>query len=247
MHDRELAVVLPVLNEERILKQNVRRLSAFLRTHYPGKHRIVILDNGSSDSTLRESNDLQMEILEVKVLHLEKRGRGGALKAAWACEKASVLSYMDIDLATDLSFFPSMVEPLFSGQADLAIGSRLMPGAFVERGMRREILSRSYNRMVRAIFGLRVFDAQCEFKGITATAAGRLLPILQDDGWFMDTELLVLAQRFAFRTFELPVRWKDRRESRVVVWKTILANLIAIWRLKRRLSLGILKPPSIGP
>ena len=122
---------------------------------------------------------------------------------------------MDVDLSTDLAALLPLVAPLLSGHSDLAIGSRLARGARVVRGAKREFISRCYNLILRASLAARFTDAQCGFKAIRADVAARLLPLVQDTGWFFDTELLVLAQRAGLRIHEVPVDWVDDPDSRV--------------------------------
>lgn len=225
-------VVIPVYNEQRQLAASVRRVNAFLAgisSHY----RIVVVDNASTDHTWAVAQELVKELDSVTAVRLPEKGRGRALKAAWSASDAPVLCYMDVDLSTDLRSFLPLVTPLFSGQADLAIGSRLHPESRVRRGPRRELLSRGYNRLLRWRLGARFADAQCGFKAIRREAAEQLLPRVQDDGWFFDTELLVLAQRAGLRIHEVPVLWTDDPDSRVDIVATVLEDLRGIHRLRR--------------
>ncbi len=169
--------------------------------------------------------------LQVKVLHWDEPGRGRALQGAWLTSTADVLTYMDIDLSTDLAHLPELVATVAEGRADMAIGSRLSPSARVTRGWKREALSRGYNRLLQSVLGLKVDDAQCGFKAISRAAARALLPRIRDTGFFFDTELLVLAQWEGWRIQELPVRWTDDADSRVHLPRTIWSDLQGVWRL----------------
>src|SRR4029453_17833407 len=155
------------------------------------------------------------ELPGVEVLVLPEAGRGRALRTAWLRSDAPVLVYMDVDLSTDLAALLPLVAPLISGHSDLAIGSRLSHGSRVVRGLKREVISRSYNVLLRATLGVRFSDAQCGFKAIRKDVADRLLPLVRDGGWFFDTEVLVLAQRSGMRIHEVPVDWIDDPDSRV--------------------------------
>src|SRR5439155_17803933 len=141
---------------------------------------------------------------------------------AWGTSRARVVCYMDVDLSTDLRALLPLVAPLISGHSDLAIGTRLSRSARVVRGARRELISRGYNRLLRMFLRARFSDAQCGFKAIRRDAARRLLPSVIDDGWFFDTELLVLAQRAGLRIHEVPVDWVDDPDSRVDIVRTAL-------------------------
>lgn len=120
-----------------------------------------------------------------------------------------------------------LVAPLVSGHSDVAIGTRLHRGSQVVRGARRELVSRSYNRLLRVRLGARFSDAQCGFKAMRTSVARRLLPAVRDDSWFLDTELLMLAQREGLRIHEVPVDWIDDPDSRVDVVRTALRTCAA--------------------
>ncbi|MET8912385.1 bifunctional glycosyltransferase family 2/GtrA family protein [Micromonospora sp. NPDC004551] len=235
-----LDVVVPVYNEEADLGPCVRRLHAHLTAHFPYPFRITVADNASVDGTLAVAEALAAELPEVGVLHLDAKGRGRALRAAWSASPAPVLAYMDVDLSTDLAALLPLVAPLISGHSDLAIGTRLARTSRVVRGAKREVISRGYNLLLRGTLAVRFSDAQCGFKAIRADVAAGLLPLVQDTGWFFDTELLVLAQRAGLRIHEVPVDWVDDPDSRVDIMATALADLRGIWRLGRGLVTGAL-------
>ena len=153
----------------------------------------------------------------MQAIHLDQKGRGRALRAAWSPSTASVVAYMDVDLATGLDALLPLVAPLLSGHSDVAIGTRLGPGAHVVRGARREIISRGYNLLLRSALRSTCTDAQCGFKAMRREAAAELLPLVEDDEWFFDTEVLVTAQRIGLRIHEVPVDWVDDTDSRVEV------------------------------
>jgi putative flippase GtrA len=235
-----LDVVIPVYNEEVDLAPCVRRLHAYLTEAFPYPFQITIADNASVDGTLAVATALADELTGVDVLHLDSKGRGRALRAAWSRSSTPVLAYMDVDLSTDLAALLPLVAPLISGHSDLAIGTRLGRGSRVVRGAKREFISRSYNLLLRGTLAASFSDAQCGFKAIRREVADRLLPLVRDTGWFFDTELLVLAQRAGLRIHEVPVDWIDDPDSRVDIVATALADLQGIWRLGRGLATGAL-------
>ncbi|MEV8613558.1 bifunctional glycosyltransferase family 2/GtrA family protein [Amycolatopsis sp. NPDC051373] len=233
-----LDVVIPVYNEETDLEPCIRRLHAHLEEHAGYAYRITIADNASTDKTLHVAETLAREFAQVEVRHLDEKGRGRALNAVWSTSDAQVLAYMDVDLSTDLAALQPLVAPLLSGHSDLAIGSRLARGARVVRGPKREFISRCYNLILKSALAARFSDAQCGFKAIRADVARRLLPHVQDTGWFFDTELLVLAQRSGLRIHEVPVDWVDDPESSVHIVKTATADLKGIVRITRATLTG---------
>jgi glycosyltransferase involved in cell wall biosynthesis len=226
-------VVVPVRDEERVLEASVRRVHAYLEQSFPWSFRITIADNGSRDGTWTIASALAAELPAVRAVRLDRPGRGRALHETWSRSNAPVLAYMDVDLSTDLSALLPLVAPLLSGHSDLSIGSRLAHGAHVVRGPKREVISRCYNALLHVVLGVRFSDAQCGFKAIRADRARTLLPLVQDRGWFFDTELLVLAERLGLRIHEVPVDWTDDPDSRVDIVKTAIGDLKGVARLAR--------------
>jgi putative flippase GtrA len=224
-------VVVPVFDEQHVLDRSIRRLHDHLTEQMPFEWRIVIADNASTDRTPRIAAALAADLPGVQVLRLALKGRGRALRTAWLRSDAAVVCYMDVDLSTDLRALLPLIAPLVSGHSDVAIGTRLHRGSQVVRGARRELVSRSYNRLLRVALGARFSDAQCGFKAMRTSVARRLLPAVRDDAWFFDTELLMLAQREGLRIHEVPVDWIDDPDSRVDVLRTAFADLRGIGRL----------------
>ena len=235
---RRSTIVVPVYDEEADLGPGVRRLHAYLTERFPFTWRITIADNASKDRTPLVAAALAVELPGVRVVRLEEKGRGRALRTVWSASDAEVLAYMDVDLSTDLDALLPLVAPLISGHSDLAIGSRLARSARVVRGPKREIISRGYNRLLRLALQVRFSDAQCGFKAVRADRARALLPLVRDSGWFFDTELLVLAERTGLRIHEVPVDWVDDPDSRVDIVATAVADLKGVWRLGRDLTTG---------
>jgi glycosyltransferase involved in cell wall biosynthesis len=233
-------VVIPVYNEATGLEPSVRRLNAYLTDNFPYPFRITIADNASTDGTLGVARWLAAELPDVGVVHLDLKGRGRALSAVWSASSAPVLAYMDVDLSTDLAGLFPLVAPLISGHSDVAIGSRLARGSRVVRGPKREFISRCYNLILRGTLRAGFSDAQCGFKAIRRDVAQRLLPLVEDTGWFFDTELLVLAQRAGLRIHEVPVDWVDDPDSRVDIVATAVADLKGVWRMGRSFATGTL-------
>jgi glycosyltransferase involved in cell wall biosynthesis len=250
----KVCLVIPVFNERDQIESSVNLL--FRNASRPAAFdlELVVADNGSTDGTTKIAERLASSVPNVKHEYSLEKGRGRALRQAWLNNEAEVLAYMDVDLSTDLSFFSGLIEPLLRGEADVATGSRLLRPEWTKRGWKREFISRCYNWLLRAAFagneeltlankiansrpcGLSFSDAQCGFKAITKKAANELLPMVEDNEWFFDTELLLLADFLGYRIHDLPVRWTDDSDSRVKIVPTIIKDLKGIVRMKRRLG-----------
>ena len=242
---RLVEIVVPVYNEEHVLEQSVRRLYAYLSETFPYRFTITVADNASTDSTWQVATRLAAEIPEVRAVHLDQKGRGRALRQVWSSSDADVVSYMDVDLSTGLDAFLPLVAPLLSGHSDLAIGSRLHRGSAVVRGPKREFISRTYNLMLRTTMAAKFSDAQCGFKAARTDVVKALLGSVEDQTWFFDTELLLLAERSGLRIHEVPVDWVDDLDSRVDVVATALADLRGMLRLGGGFACGTIKVPQL--
>ena len=227
-------LVLPVYNEEAILERSAQTVLAWTDAHPEHAWRIVIADNASADRTLQVARRLEQQHEgRVAALHIPTQGRGIALRVAWLTSSAEVLAYMDVDLSTGIEHIPELIDPVAAGEVDLAYGTRLHPDSQTARGFKRELTSRVYVQLLRRLGRLRVTDAQCGFKAISREAARALVPLVEDSGWFFDSELLLLAQENGYRMREVPVRWVEDRDSRVAIMHTAIEDLRGIWRLRR--------------
>lgn len=226
-------IVVPVHNEATVLAHSISTLHTYLRDQFPFTWRITIADNASTDTTWQVATALSLTLDGVRAVHLDQKGRGRALRHAWAGNDATIVAYMDVDLSTALDALLPLIAPLVSGHSDVAIGSRLAPGSSVARGPHREFISRTYNAILHTVFGNGFRDAQCGFKAVRRDVADRLVPLVRDNEWFFDTELLLLAERNGLRVHEVPVTWIDDPDSRVHVAKTARDDLRGVARLAR--------------
>lgn len=232
MREDLVDLVIPVYNEAHVLEASVRRLAQSMAGRADFGWRIVVVNNGSTDATLPLARRLAGELGFLRVLHLDEKGRGRALRKAWMETDAALSIYMDVDLSTDLAAVPETVALLRAG-ADVVVGSRLHPQSQITRSLKREILSRAYNRLIRLVLRTRSFqDAQCGFKGVRVERIRPLLPLVRNEEWFFDTELLVLAEYAGLRVLDLPIRWVEDPDSRVNIPRTICEDFCGLWRLR---------------
>ncbi len=224
-------IVIPVFNEEKVLTKNIRLLEDYCKKNLKKyKWKIILADNGSTDRTPEIGKTLQKK-LKVNYTRISKKGRGGALYSQWSKSTADILSYMDVDLSSNLKYFPKLVEAIIEG-SDIAIGSRLVKGSKVEgRPLIREIMSRSYNMLILALFRIKFHDAQCGFKAISGDSTKELLPLIKNRNWFFDTELLIVGEKSGKKIKEIPIYWHDDPRSTVKIAKTVFEDLIGLLRL----------------
>ena len=234
MTQKTLDIIIPVLNEERALPQSIPALHGHLAANFGDfDWRIVIADNGSEDGTPEVSQQLSRDFPGVSPFRLEQRGRGLALRTAWLASEADIVAYMDVDLSTDLAALRPLVDAIAEQGCDIAIGSRLIKGARVERRpLKREITSRGYSLLFRSMFFTGFRDAQCGFKAVSRRAVDALVPLIKNNRWFFDTELLILAEANDFEIREIPVHWTDDPDTRVKILGTAIEDVKGLLRLR---------------
>ncbi|WP_460954752.1 bifunctional glycosyltransferase family 2/GtrA family protein [Parasphingorhabdus pacifica] len=238
-------LVIPVHNEERALRGCLEVLRAHLGEGFPFRWSITVVDNASTDGTVTVAHELAESFDDVRVLHLDRKGRGLALRTAWEYSDADVVVYMDVDLSTGLDALLPLVAPLVNGHSDLAIGSRLARGSRTVRGGGRELVSRGYNQVVRWTHGARFSDAQCGFKAARTAVVRPLLKQVRDDAWFFDTELLLLAEHNGLRVHEVPVDWVEDVDTRVNVVRTAVDDVAGLIRVARAKVTGAARVPGL--
>jgi glycosyltransferase involved in cell wall biosynthesis len=228
-------VVIPVYNEVKVLEQSAMTTLALFDQNQQCDWRLVIADNGSNDGTPELARSLEARDSRVKALVLEVKGRGLALREAWLSSDADVVSYMDVDLSTDLNHLPELVAMVAERGCDVAIGSRLAKGSKTDRQLKREITSRGYVALIRMTFPrLRITDAQCGFKALNRKAVQAVVPHIENRMWFFDTEMLILAHQAKLKICELPVRWVEDTDTKVKIVSTALEDIRGLARMRFR-------------
>ncbi len=227
-------VVVPVYNEERALPQSIPVLRDFLAgPDFPFEWRIVIADNASIDNTPAVGQDLAgANSGKVEYVRIERKGRGFALKQTWLASPMDIVSYMDVDLSTGLEAFPALIGAIANDGYHVAVGSRLAAASQITRSLKRRVLTRGYNALIRATFRTRFSDAQCGFKAVSREAAHRIVPLIEDNNWFFDTELLILAEKTGYQVKDVPVRWVEDMDTRVKIAATVTEDLRGLLRLR---------------
>jgi glycosyltransferase involved in cell wall biosynthesis len=233
MNKKSVEITVPVYNEEEELEENILKLHNFCAKNLKlYDWHVTIADNASSDNTSVIASTIAKKYPRIIYFRLEQKGRGRAVKQVWSQSKCDFCVYMDLDLSTDLMHLPKILDKLQKGY-DIAIGSRLAKGAMVEgRTLMREFTSRALNFFfIRFFFHTHFTDAQCGFKGVTRRIVENLIPIIKDNDWFFDGELLIVAEKSGYKIYEEPVHWVDNPGSTVRLISTIWGDLMSIKRL----------------
>ena len=238
-----LTVAISCFNEEAIVTEHVREVLAHLR-RTETSFELLISDDASTDRTaarLAELRDPELRVFRYDVGPSRRENLAKTLRRA----RGEVVAYMDMDLSSGLDRLPDLVGAVRSGRADIAVGSRRVPGSETQRGALRGLFSGAYNTAVRVLFASRIRDHQCGFKAMRRETLARLVDLLGYDdalrrGWFWDAELLIRAQYLGLRIVEIPVRWTEAAKSSFRFRQEILVAryMLQSWARIRRSARG---------
>jgi glycosyltransferase involved in cell wall biosynthesis len=212
----DVTAIIPVFNDKHSLEIAIPR-SVETLSLVTEEFELIIAEDGSTDGSAGLVRQYEQQDSRIHLLHSDERlGRGKALNRAISESRGEIVCYYDVDLATDMRHLPEIIHVIQEG-ADIATGSRLMPGSDIVRSGGREIASRSYNFLVRLFLGSRIYDHQCGFKAFNKGHISCILPAIHSNHWFWDTELLVRAQRNGCVVREFPVRWRAGKGTTVKI------------------------------
>ena len=211
MKKETVSVILPVYNEEKVLRRSVNSIKKTLEK-MPYNFEIIISEDGSTDRTAEIAKSL--ECSDITVLNNgERKGKGAAIKSAAAHTRGNIILFMDADLASHPSHMKELIKLLDSGAA-IVIGSRYLSSSRAKRTLSRHFASKSFNFLVRAMLDSKLSDHQCGFKAFRKDLVLPIINEVEDKKWFWDTELLVRAQRNGLKIVEIPIKWKEEPDSK---------------------------------
>jgi glycosyltransferase involved in cell wall biosynthesis len=224
----KILITIPCYNEEKRLERNIIRLNDFLKKNLKEPYLIDIADNNSKDNTREIAKKLEKKYSTVKYTFVKEQGKGLAIKYSWnnTGKNYDILSFMDADLATDISAFPKMIQKITKENFDLVYGSRYHPESNTKRTIVRKIISKGYLLLQKWILGVSFSDSQCGFKAIKKFAYLKIKDLFlkkrlsgDKNDMFFDTELLTLAKYNGFKMTDYPVTWKEQKETSVKIFK----------------------------
>lgn len=210
----QLSVIVPANNEGWRLPDSLGELFSFLATQpYPAE--VIVVENGSSDDTATVVRRLMNMYSGLRLLSLERAGKGGAVRAGVLEAAAAVIFMCDADLSTPAAEIPRFMARLDDGY-DIVVGSREGVGAirYGEPGY-RHLMGRAFNGLVRKLAVPGIQDTQCGFKAFRSDVARQLFAMQTINGWAFDVEILFLARKLGYRVEELPVEWRFNDDTKV--------------------------------
>jgi glycosyltransferase involved in cell wall biosynthesis len=229
----EISVILPAHNEIMLVGSTITNLVSGLERRRRS-FEIVVVENGSTDGTLRLVRLLAAQLPHVRVLSLAASDYGAALAAGFRDALGALIVSFDVDYY-DLSFFDAALRLLDSGEADLVLASKRAPGARDRRPLLRRLLTAGFAFALHRVLDLPVSDPH----GMKALSASAVVPLIEETalrGSLFDVELVARADRAGLALRELPVAVRELRPPRTSVARRTVEAAVGLVRL--RLLLG---------
>ena len=214
----EISIVIPVYNEEKNIKEAMRRVQAFMSLKNE-PWECFIVNDGSTDRT----RDLALEAIgstgtqNFRLLSNPfNKGKGFAVRQGVLAASGRYILMTDVDLSSPIKELDKLKKALREG-SDIAIGSRALraPDCDVQQSFKRWLAGRIFNLFVRALVLNGITDTQCGFKCFKKEDAHRLFKLQKLDGFSFDVEVLRLAQKEGLKIKEVPVMWREGKQTRV--------------------------------
>lgn len=232
---KTVLITIPVYNEEIDIPKNIPILYDFCEKNLQNYDwKIVIVDNMSKDTTWLKIQELSKKYPEkINGLKLDKKGRGWALRNAWKASQAEYVSYMDVDLSSDINYFPKMLALLDNGY-DMIAGSRnKKQSQVIGRKLLRKIISKTYIALVKIIHQTKLSDTQCGFKALRRESFLKIEPLIKNNLWFFDSEMIIIMEKAGFKVADIPIRWVDDHNTTIKIMKDSWEEFSGLVRLFR--------------
>ena len=204
-------MILPVYNEEKVLKKSVESIKKVLDA-MPDKYEIIISEDGSTDRSAEIAKSLECGTIRV-LNNKERKGKGAAIRHAAELAKGNIVLFMDADLASHPDYITGLLK-MFDSDAAIVTASRYHKDSTAKRTHVRRFASKSFNLLVKIVLDSKLSDHQCGFKAFRKDLVLPLINRVEDKKWFWDTEFLVRAQRSGLKIVEIPIEWNEERDSK---------------------------------
>lgn len=238
----ELSIIIPAFNEEKRLGATLARIRGYFATRAPAVAglEILVVDDGSSDATVRVVRDSARSVPCLRVLsNPGNRGKGYSVRRGMLEARGRLALFTDADLSSPIEECERLLAAIASGN-DVAIGSRAIDRSLitVHQSRFREVAGIVFNRLVRIVTKLDIEDTQCGFKAFRLPQCRVIFEQQRIDGFGFDPEILFLAHRHGLRIAEVPVSWAHHPATKVHVYRDSLLMFLDLLRVRLNCALG---------
>jgi len=241
----DLSVVIPAFNAQAFVAERLRALDQYL-DGAGFDYEILVVDDGSEDETARVLESLASPRIR-PVLGEPHRGKFGAIRKGFEAARGRVVAFTDADVPYELPAIGYMTWLIQAGAFHLVVGDRTLPGSvYAERlSPLRRLATRAYSWLIRVFVTGGLHDTQCGLKALRGDVAKALVPVLRENGFPGDVELLYVALKYNLAIRRVPVRLQWQSRSTVRPWKHGVAMTASLLRIRRRFRQGLYASPAL--
>jgi dolichyl-phosphate beta-glucosyltransferase len=232
-----LSVVIPAYNEEKRIGKTLSKTNGYLKKQ-GYDFEIIVIDDGSDDKTVDLSRTYSNEITNLVVIeNKNNQGKGYSVREGVLNSRGEIILFADADFSTPIEEIDKLLHWLNNGY-QIAIGSRAMPGSqiMVYQAWYRQLMGKSFNKVIQLILGLDYYDTQCGFKCFQRTVAMEVFNPLKSRRFSFDVEVLYISKLMGYRVKEVPICWYNSAGSKVRLIQDSLKMFLDV--LQIRLSCG---------
>lgn len=235
----DLSIILPCYNEGNIIRQNICKLYKFLDNNTDLTYEIIVVNDGSTDFSKRLLEQLPKwttkaeHINRINIINYKpNKGKGFAIRKGILHAKGDYVLFMDADFSTSLNEINNFWEHRFD--ADILIGNRNDSKSNVtNKTIKRKIISKCCNILTRIIVPIGYEDTQCGFKFFRTDIAKQIAKRQRIARFAFDVEYLYIAKLRNYSVKELPVKWNDRRESKIKLSSSSLQFFKDLFKIRK--------------
>ena len=239
------SIVIPAYNESERLPASLDKVLAYISEH-GWSAEVIVVNDGSRDNTAAVIREYARQNPIIRLVENPgNRGKGYSVRNGMSQAKGDILLFSDADLSSPIYEADKLLRALAQG-ADIAIGSRWLDANLQtqRQPFYRQLSGRVFNLLLRVILGLKQKDTQCGFKAFTRRAAQAIFPLQRIERWGFDPEILYIANKFGFKTVELPVEWANDERSKISPLKDGTRMFLELCKIRWNAIRGLYAVPT---
>lgn len=231
-----LSVILPIYNEKKRL-ENLLTITSYLRSK-KYTYEVIVVDDGSEKQTKHILTQLRKKIRFIAVHVQTNRGKGYAIQQGMLRATGKYRIFMDIDLSTPIENIEIFLKSLRSYPIVIATRKSDKSNVLNHQPFLREVMGKMFTRISELVTGVNVSDFTCGFKGFSSTSAKKLFSKSRIERWSFDAEILFLANKYEMKIKEIPINWKNDKETKVVFPRDIFISLTELLQIRLNDMMG---------
>ncbi len=225
----DVSIIIPAYKEEERLGSTLQKINNYFQNKN-FSYEIIVVDDGSNDRTSEIASNYPNVVSLIQPANM---GKGAAVRRGMLESSGKFRLFTDADLSTPIHEFDKLYDTFNNGY-EVVIGSRAVDSSMIKvhQPFYREMMGKTFNKIVQFLVVKGISDTQCGFKGMSSTAAMNIFSKCKIDGFGFDVEMLYLADKLKFKIKEIPVEWYNDDRSKVDPIKDSIKMFLEILKIR---------------